>query len=97
MIYDNDLTESFVKTVAKLLCQSSKPVIYIALERRYVFTMADCDVSAPCYDFFLECIHGLDGIMFEQVPIDFPQYFKYNRSKELVLWKLCMKMSCTVF
>lgn len=97
VIYDNALTECFVKTMAKLLRQSSKPpVIYVALEKRYVFTLADCDVSAPCYDFFLECVHGLNEIAMEQVPIDFPQYFKYERAKELVLWKFYAKVSWSI-
>lgn len=65
--------------------------IFIALEKRYVFTLADLDTTAPCYEYFLQCIEKIRTInkwKFESIPIDFEQYFDYERVKELVLLKL---------
>lgn len=95
MIYDDDLTDAFVQTLIKLLEDNAKRrTIYIALEKRYVFTVADLESLAPCYEHFLS---GIDKIRwsknwsFESIPIDFPQYFEYERVKELVLLKLSVK------
>ncbi|KAJ6647468.1 Methyltransferase-like protein 22, partial [Pseudolycoriella hygida] len=97
VIYDDDLTDSFVETLTKLLepkPNRSPPVhspIYIALEKRYVFTVDDLESLAPCYEHFLSCIDKIRWSKrwkFESIPIDFPQYFEYERVKELVLLKL---------
>lgn len=91
VIYDDDLTDAFVVTLTKLLEANRQQTIYIALEKRYVFTVADLESIAPCYEHFLS---GIDKIRwsknwkFESIPIDFPQYFEYERVKELVLLKL---------
>jgi hypothetical protein len=64
---------------------------------RYVFTVADLDSVAPCYDYFLQCLQKAQGKLLdtrwevEQLPIDFPQYFNYERVKELVLWRIISK------
>lgn len=65
--------------------------IFIALEKRYVFTLAELDTAAPCYEYFLQRIDDvqkLNNWKLDRVPVDFPQYFDYERSKELVLLKL---------
>ncbi|KAK4876718.1 hypothetical protein RN001_009224 [Aquatica leii] len=90
VIYDNDLTENFVKTLEFFLLNSKVEYTYVALEKRYVFTTTDCDVSAPCYDFFMECLERLN-IAVEELSLDFPQYFQYDRVKELVLIKITCK------
>lgn len=67
--------------------------IFIALEKRYVFTVADLESLAPCYEYFLsgiEAIRYRKNWKFESIPIDFPQYFQYERVKELVLLKLSL-------
>lgn len=88
VIYDNQLTEDFVKMLQLFLGYGQIKAIFVALEKRYVFTISDCDVSAPCYDFFIECLQKLDDISVEELPIHFPQYFQYERVKELVLLKI---------
>lgn len=65
-----------------------KRVVYIALEKRYVFTIADCDTVAPCYEHFIQCMKKLKNVSLEEVALDFPKYFQYDRVKELVLWKV---------
>lgn len=98
MIYDNDITDDFVKTLVRIIdpsdynCSKDKE-IYIALEKRYVFTLADLDTTAPCYEYFLQNIRDVQKTMnlkFELIDIDFPQYFIYERSKELILMKLSL-------
>lgn len=69
----------------------SKKIIYIALEKRYVFTINELDNVAPCYEHFLQCLERIRWInkwQFESIPIDFPQYFQYDRVKELILLKI---------
>ncbi|KAJ8964669.1 hypothetical protein NQ317_009317 [Molorchus minor] len=87
-IYDDHLTDAFVRTIQKLLFAPSRRTVYVALEKRFVFTIADCDAVAPCYDYFLRCLGKIKNIEMQEIPLDFPKYFKYDRAKELVLWKL---------
>ncbi|XP_076271738.1 methyltransferase-like protein 22 [Rhynchophorus ferrugineus] len=91
VIYDDHLTEAFVKTVQKLMDIPPKRTLYVALEKRYVFTIRDCDTSAPCYDYFTERLATLTNLNVEQLDTDFPQYFLYEKVKELVLWKITSK------
>ncbi|XP_023705973.1 methyltransferase-like protein 22 isoform X3 [Cryptotermes secundus] len=97
VIYDNDVTEAFVNTLQRILRTPPDKTVYIALEKRYVFTVADFDSVAPCYEYFLQCLQKAQAKPLdsqwevEQVPIDFPQYFNYERVKELVLWRIISK------
>lgn len=62
---------------------------YVAMEKRYVFTVADLDSVAPMYEEFLRCIQRLDlRWTIEYIPLDFPSYFQYERTKELILMKI---------
>lgn len=92
VIYDDDLTEAFVATVEEVLQIGSSTTIFVALEKRYVFTLADMDTCAPCYEHFLKFLDKMknrhSGWKMESVPLDFPQYFHYERSNALVLWKI---------
>ncbi|RZC35833.1 methyltransferase-like protein 22, partial [Asbolus verrucosus] len=83
VIYDDVITEAFVRTVAHVLSKPPKRSVYIALEKRYVFTIADCDAVAPCYEYYMECLQKLENVHMEEVPLNFPQYFHYERVKEL--------------
>ncbi|XP_074034479.1 methyltransferase-like protein 22 [Leptinotarsa decemlineata] len=87
-VYDDSITRAFMKTIQKLLSMSRRMSVYIALEKRYVFTLSDCDTAAPCYEFYLECLANMKNVKYEEVPLNFPKYFEYDRVKELVLWKL---------
>lgn len=63
---------------------------------RYVFTMADMDTVAPCYEYFLQCLEVLrrdttTGIRWTVEEVDalkVPQYFAYERTRHLVLWRV---------
>ncbi|XP_041364645.1 methyltransferase-like protein 22 [Gigantopelta aegis] len=94
VIYDLDLTESFFRTILNLMSTSPK-TLYISLEKRIVFTTHDLDVASPAYEHFCDCLDELvkrsdDQCAFEYscIPCDFPQFFNYNRTKELELWKI---------
>lgn len=87
VIYDDDLTDCFIKVIEMLLSNPKKKTIYIALEKRYVFTLADLETVAPCFEYFLtKTAHKSWRVTY--IPIDFPQFFTYKRCKDLVLLKV---------
>uniref|UniRef100_A0A182PKE9 Methyltransferase-like protein 22 n=1 Tax=Anopheles epiroticus TaxID=199890 RepID=A0A182PKE9_9DIPT len=96
VIYDDDITEAFVRTIVSLLLELPKlKAIYIALEKRYVFTLEDMDSVAPCYDYFLRYFEkrngrfGVNRWKLINVCMNFPRYFDYDKVKDLVLLKVC--------
>ncbi|XP_043791426.1 methyltransferase-like protein 22 [Apis laboriosa] len=94
VIYDKTITEGFVQTLNELLNSDISKVIYIALEKRYVFTTADMKTTAPMYEEFLGFIEAKHfNWHIEYIKIDFPQYFKYNRIKQMVLMKIENKLN----
>lgn len=95
VIYDDDLTEAFVHTIEKLCLElTSLKTIFIALEKRYVFTVSDLDTTAPCYEYFLEYFqtmalkHKSHNLKLKVVDIKFPQYFMYERIDDLVFLEI---------
>ncbi|KAK9882381.1 hypothetical protein WA026_020903 [Henosepilachna vigintioctopunctata] len=91
VIYNDQLTDAFIQTVEHLLTAGSlEKTVYLAVEKRFVFTIADCESVAPCYEYFLKKL-STSLLIYEEVPIDFPQYFEYDRVKQLVLCKLKLK------
>lgn len=72
--------------------QSKDKQVFIALEKRYVFTVADLDTLAPCYEYFVQRVNELRKTTInwklDAVNTDFPQYFNYERSKELIMMRL---------
>lgn len=58
---------------------------------RYVFSSSDLDISAPCYDFFMDLLNNASWCRMELLDCNFKQYFHYNRVKELVLLKLTVE------
>ena len=89
VIYDDKITDGFIRTLSKLLYTNKKKTIYVALEKRYVFTIADLDTTAPMYEEFLRCVEKYKmNWSVDYINIDFPRYFKYDRVKHLVLIKI---------
>ncbi|KAJ0178163.1 hypothetical protein K1T71_005986 [Dendrolimus kikuchii] len=94
VIYDDDVTAAFISTVQKIMNTRPPKTLYVVLEKRYVFTIEHMESIAPCYETFLslldkvktENVHSTWKV--EQLPLDFPKYFTYERVKELVLWKI---------
>lgn len=88
VIYDDEITHGLIKTILKLFKTSPKmKEMYIALEKRYVFT--DC-VVAPMYEFFLKSFSQATGgvLNLTEIATDFEQFFEYEKCKELVLMKI---------
>eukprot|EP00058_Branchiostoma_floridae_P024030 XP_002609520.1 hypothetical protein BRAFLDRAFT_95614 [Branchiostoma floridae] len=59
--YDNELTDGFFKSVFDLMTRGRPKTLYVALERRYNFTLEDLDVTCKSYDHFRKCLCDLEG------------------------------------
>ena len=56
-----------------------------------MFTLSDLDVVAPCYDYFYENLYKVMQATHKIEQLDtskVPQYFCYERAKELVLFRI---------
>lgn len=91
VIYCDDLTVAFIRVMEAIFQRETiskrKKTIYIALEKRYVFTTTEFDAVAPMFEHFLKLTMPKPW-KFEYVETTFPQYFKYERCKHLVLLKV---------
>ncbi|KAK9814145.1 hypothetical protein WJX72_001243 [[Myrmecia] bisecta] len=105
-VYDNDLTEAFVQTARQLLLAGSaggcQPVMYVALEKRFNFTLRDMDARAHAFEYFVRLVSSdssrqqpaagteqVAGLSAERIqPATIPQVLKYERSEDLELWKI---------
>ncbi|CAB3247669.1 unnamed protein product [Arctia plantaginis] len=94
VIYDDDVTAAFISTIQKILNTQPPKTLYIVLEKRYVFTIEHLDSVAPCYETFLALLDKVktenqhSTWTIQELPLDFPKYFTYDRVKDLVLWKI---------
>ncbi|KAF7388561.1 hypothetical protein HZH68_012503 [Vespula germanica] len=94
VIYDDVITNGFVTTLEKLLSKEVPKTAYIALEKRYVFTVANMETVAPMYEEFLRCIQRRNlNWNIEYVKIDFPRFFKYERVQHMILMKIENKIN----
>ncbi|XP_067673738.1 methyltransferase-like protein 22 isoform X2 [Haliotis asinina] len=100
VIYDPDLTDAFFSMATQVMSRPPAKTLYMTLEKRLVFTVADLDVVSPAYEHFREMIQELsglcvDGVTFHccQIHCDFPQYFTYDRHKHLELWQISSTMA----
>ncbi|EDW79308.1 uncharacterized protein Dwil_GK13435 [Drosophila willistoni] len=87
VIYDDTLTDAFIRVIDEMLKKDNKKTFYVALEKRYVFTFADCDSVAPMYEYFVAQTRSKPWLI-EHLPLDFPQYFEYERCPQLVLMRI---------
>ena len=71
--------------------------LYLALEKRVLFSIYEDEPSSPIYDHFEACLEGLLQMQFEtgsfeavKIDIDFPQCFykSYDRSDYLEIWRI---------
>ncbi|XP_062229361.1 uncharacterized protein LOC133927087 isoform X2 [Phragmites australis] len=101
VIYSDDLTDLFFDTVKKLMSSGAKKVLYLALEKRYNFSLDELDVVANGYAHFrsfftvqYECGHrdgtSKPGFVGKQIDLaEIPQYIReYERGKDLELWRI---------
>ncbi|KAG1327120.1 methyltransferase-like protein 22 [Cocos nucifera] len=105
VIYSDELTDSFFGILERLMSQGSEKVLYLALEKRYNFSLEELDVVANGSislffpsggaeygghdDASLPCFVG------ELIDLGhIPQYIReYERGKDLEIWKItyCLK------
>ncbi|KAL6559876.1 hypothetical protein OROGR_004993 [Orobanche gracilis] len=108
VIYSNDITDAFFNVLEAIMSSSpQKPicvtteVLYLALEKRYNFTMDDLDVIATGYSHFLSYIGDEEGngaletehspsFMGKLIGLDeIPQYVRdYNRGDDVEIWQI---------
>ena len=96
VIYDDDITEDFMAFIVNLhnqvTCDTLK--FLVALEKRFVFTVADLDTVAPAHDFFIDQLekfntkNKLHKISIKHIDLDFPQHFCYERSKDMLMLEI---------
>uniref|UniRef100_A0A1A9X0M8 Methyltransferase-like protein 22 n=1 Tax=Glossina brevipalpis TaxID=37001 RepID=A0A1A9X0M8_9MUSC len=91
VIYDDDLTDAFIQILdnifAREIVTRRKKNIYIALEKRYVFTVSELEAVAPMFEYFLKKSMNKKW-RFEYIHTDFPQYFQYERCEHLILLQI---------
>lgn len=104
VIYSDDLTDALFNTLERLMSHGSKKVLYLALEKRYNFSLDDLDVVANGYSCFRSYVRDKsdDGehddlqngslCAFVGTRIDLteiPQYANnYDRGQDVELWQI---------
>ncbi|KAJ0007862.1 hypothetical protein Pint_29841 [Pistacia integerrima] len=61
VIYSDDLTDAFFSILERLMSLGSKKVLYLALEKRYNFSLSDLDVVANGYSHFRSYLREEEG------------------------------------
>ncbi|KAF7814279.1 methyltransferase-like protein 22 isoform X2 [Senna tora] len=101
VIYSDNLTDAFFSTLERLMSRGSRKVLYLALEKRYNFSLSDLDVVANGYSHFrsyvkdedeMKCLDSKSMPCFVGKLIDItqiPQYVKeYERGLEVEIWEI---------
>ncbi|KAL8226162.1 hypothetical protein R6Q57_018719 [Mikania cordata] len=104
VIYSDDLTDALFHTLERLMAHGIEKVLYLALEKRYNFSVDDLDVVANGYSRFRSYVRderdGAENNMLQNgsssafvgTRIDLtkiPQHANnYNRGHDLELWKI---------
>ncbi|ESW22652.1 hypothetical protein PHAVU_005G170700 [Phaseolus vulgaris] len=101
VIYSDELTDAFFSTLERLMSRGSTKVLYMALEKRYNFSMSDLDVVANGYSHFRSYVRDEDEIeSLESVSISnfvgkridisqVPQYVgEYDRGRDVEIWQI---------
>ncbi|KAK7847323.1 methyltransferase-like protein 22 [Quercus suber] len=101
VIYSDDLTDAFFNVLEKFMSLGSEKVLYLALEKRYNFSVNDLDVVANGYSHFRSYLRDdseCEDIKNGSVPcfvgkrIDItqiPQYVRdYDRGNDVEIWRI---------
>ncbi|KAL6584682.1 hypothetical protein OROMI_003971 [Orobanche minor] len=101
VIYSNDITDAFFDVLEAIMSSSPQKVLYLALEKRYNFTIDDLDVIATGYSHFLSYLGDEEGngaLETEHSPSfigkligldEIPQYVRdYNRGDDVEIWQI---------
>ena len=87
VIYDDTITDSFVKFLLHLRHLTSGPLnVLVTLERRVVFTVADLEERCPAYEHLMIRLGEVkERVVVKEIEINWSQHLCYERSNELVL------------
>ncbi|XP_024032588.1 methyltransferase-like protein 22, partial [Morus notabilis] len=103
VIYSDDLTDAFFSTIESLMCLGSEKVLYLALEKRYNFSLDDLDVIANGYLHFRSYLRDEEVAECEGAEVcstpcfvgkriditQIPQYAReYDRGSNVEIWKI---------
>ncbi|XP_028202769.1 methyltransferase-like protein 22 isoform X3 [Glycine soja] len=101
VIYSDELTDAFFSTLERLMSRGSTKVLYMALEKRYNFSLSDLDVVANGYSHFRSYLRDEDEIeslesvsmpnfVGKQMDISqIPQYVgEYDRGRDVEIWQI---------
>ncbi|XP_050384535.1 LOW QUALITY PROTEIN: uncharacterized protein LOC126801116 [Argentina anserina] len=101
VIYSDDLTDAFFSTLERLMSIGSEKVLFLALEKRYNFSLHDLDVVTNGYLHFrsyLQLEEDCKGLKCGSMPCfvgkciditEIPQYVKgYVRGSAVEIWEI---------
>ncbi|XP_031250252.1 methyltransferase-like protein 22 isoform X1 [Pistacia vera] len=101
VIYSDDLTDAFFSILERLMSLGSKKVLYLALEKRYNFSISDLDVVANGYSHFRSYLReegeskspecgSTPCFVGKRIDLnEIPQYVKeYDRGSDVELWQI---------
>ncbi|KAL9460486.1 hypothetical protein AB3S75_003647 [Citrus x aurantiifolia] len=101
VIYSDDLTDALFHTLKRLMPLGSKKVLYLALEKRYNFSLNDLDVVANGYSHFRSYImeegehrrferESFPAFVGKCIDLnEFRQYVReYDRGNDVELWQI---------
>ncbi|XP_022889674.1 methyltransferase-like protein 22 isoform X1 [Olea europaea var. sylvestris] len=100
VIYSDDLTDAFFSILELLMCKSPEKVLYLALEKRYNFTVDDLDVVANGYSHFRSYLKDDEeddsknksspSFVGKRINLtEIPQYVgEYDRGNDVEIWQI---------
>nr|GMC53552.1 methyltransferase-like protein 22 isoform X1 [Ipomoea batatas] len=104
VIYSDDLTDAFFSTLERLMSENPEKVLYLALEKRYNFTLDDLDVVANGYSHFRSYLREVDDaehneldssssspcFLGKQINLkEIPKYVReYDRGNDVEIWEI---------
>ncbi|KAM5579008.1 methyltransferase-like protein 22 [Rosa sericea] len=101
VVYSDDLTDAFFSTLERLMSLGSEKVLFLALEKRYNFSLHDLDVVANGYLHFRSYLQSggdCEGLKCGPMPCfvgrciditEIPQYLKeYVRGSDVEIWEI---------
>ncbi|XP_019196976.1 PREDICTED: methyltransferase-like protein 22 isoform X2 [Ipomoea nil] len=107
VIYSDDLTDAFFSTLERLMSENPEKVLYLALEKRYNFTLDDLDVVANGYSHFRSYLRDVDDaehneldssssspcFLGKQINLkEIPKYVReYDRGNDVEIWEIKYK------
>ncbi|TKY48158.1 Methyltransferase protein 22 [Spatholobus suberectus] len=101
VIYSDELTDTFFSTLERLMSRGSTKVLYMALEKRYNFSLSDLDVVANGYSHFRSYLRDEDEIESLE-PVRMPNFVgkridisqipryvgEYDRGRDVEIWHI---------